>query len=321
MVDVAGAHRPRVEVDAAEVHEPQQGHGVVHDHVPARLLVGAPGLVDGVVVDTTAVSKVMPETNSLTYRGYAVQELCEECSFEEVAYLLWHGELPNQAQLAAFNEAEAKERPYDTVHLNVMGTTIALEAAVKNRIERFVYASTMYVYSPFGSFYRASKQAAETIIEAYRDRFSLDYTLLRYGSLYGPRAQDWNGLRRYVAQAVREGKLVYSGTGKERREYIHALDAARLSVDVLDAVHKNQAITVTGQQVLSSQDLIDMIFEIVGKEKKVTFSAENISTDHYALTPYRYTPKPAKKLVPGEFVDIGQGILEMVEEISAQSER
>lgn len=217
--------------------------------------------------------------------------------------------------------AAAKDRPYDTVHLNVMGTTIALEAAVKNRVERFIYASTMYVYSPFGSFYRASKQAAETIIEAYRDRFGIDYTLLRYGSLYGPRAQAWNGLRRYVAQAVSQGNLVYSGTGKERREYIHALDAARLSVDVLDAVHKNQAITVTGQQVLSSQDLIDMIFEIVGKEKNVTFSAENVSTDHYAMTPYRYTPKPAKKLVPAEFVDIGQGILEMVEEISAELER
>ena len=43
----------------------------------------------GVVVDTTAISKVVPETNSLTYRGYAVQDLAAHCSFEEVAYLLW----------------------------------------------------------------------------------------------------------------------------------------------------------------------------------------------------------------------------------------
>ena len=68
------------------------------------------GLV-GVYADTSSVSKVMPETNSLTYRGYAVQELCEECSFEEVAYLLWNGELPNAAQLAEFKRAEAAERP------------------------------------------------------------------------------------------------------------------------------------------------------------------------------------------------------------------
>jgi 2-methylcitrate synthase/citrate synthase II len=67
------------------------------------------GLV-GVYADTSSVSKVMPETNSLTYRGYAVQDLCEECSFEEVAYLLWHGELPDRDQLAAFKAAEAAER-------------------------------------------------------------------------------------------------------------------------------------------------------------------------------------------------------------------
>ena len=53
----------------------------------------------GVVVDETAVSKVVPETNSLTYRGYPVQELARYCSFEEVAYLLWNGELPTQDEL------------------------------------------------------------------------------------------------------------------------------------------------------------------------------------------------------------------------------
>ncbi len=67
------------------------------------------GLV-GVLADESSVSKVMPETNSLTYRGYAVQELCELCCFEEVAYLLWNGELPNAAQLAAFRAEEASQR-------------------------------------------------------------------------------------------------------------------------------------------------------------------------------------------------------------------
>ncbi len=67
------------------------------------------GLV-GVYADRSAVSKVMAETNSLTYRGYAVQDLAEACSFEEVAYLLWNGELPDRKQLNAFRRAEAAER-------------------------------------------------------------------------------------------------------------------------------------------------------------------------------------------------------------------
>jgi 2-methylcitrate synthase len=69
----------------------------------------------GVVVDTTAVSKVNPETNSLLYRGYPVQELAEKCTFEEVAYLLWHGELPDTAQLAEFETLERSLRRLDPV--------------------------------------------------------------------------------------------------------------------------------------------------------------------------------------------------------------
>jgi citrate synthase len=64
----------------------------------------------GVVVDTTAISKVVPETNSLTYRGYAVQDLATQRSFEEVAYLLWHGELPTDQQLSLFTQRERAAR-------------------------------------------------------------------------------------------------------------------------------------------------------------------------------------------------------------------
>ena len=60
----------------------------------------------GVVVDTTAISKVVPETNSLTYRGYPVQDLAAHCSFEQVAYLIWHGELPNAGELEQFTQRE-----------------------------------------------------------------------------------------------------------------------------------------------------------------------------------------------------------------------
>lgn len=74
----------------------------------------------GVVVDTTAVSKVVPETNSLTYRGYAVQELCAHCSFEEVAYLLWHGELPTRGQLELFCQRERAARRADRALLDLV---------------------------------------------------------------------------------------------------------------------------------------------------------------------------------------------------------
>ncbi|MEL7027665.1 MAG: citrate/2-methylcitrate synthase, partial [Pseudomonadota bacterium] len=74
----------------------------------------------GVVTDTTAVSKVMPETNSLTYRGYAVQDLSAHCRFEEVAYLMLNGELPTQSQLDAFIAEEKSHRALSADLLSVI---------------------------------------------------------------------------------------------------------------------------------------------------------------------------------------------------------
>ncbi|MCP2297315.1 Citrate synthase [Nocardia amikacinitolerans] len=72
------------------------------------------------MVDTTAISKVVPETNSLTYRGYAVQDLAAHCSFEEVAYLLWYGELPDVAQLELLCQRERAQRRIDRSILSLI---------------------------------------------------------------------------------------------------------------------------------------------------------------------------------------------------------
>jgi citrate synthase len=80
----------------------------------------------GVVVDTSAVSMVNPDTNSLTYRGYAVQDLAAHRSFEEVAYLLWHGELPTAEQLAAQNEVERANR---ALRDDLVATLLALPSS------------------------------------------------------------------------------------------------------------------------------------------------------------------------------------------------
>ena len=211
---------------------------------------------------------------------------------------------------------ESKEKPIETIELNVMGTAKILETIVKTNVKRFIFASTMYVYSPYGSFYRATKQSSESIIEVYSKEFGVDYSFLRYGSVFGPRAQSWNGLRGYVEQIFKSGKLDYHGTGKEVREYLHVKDAAKLSVDILKDKYRNKAITVTGHQALHSEEMIDLLFEIAGKENKVVYHQSEISPDHYVNTPYRFSPKPAIKLVPEEFYDLGQGVLEVMEEVA-----
>ena len=77
------------------------------------------GLV-GVYADVSTISKVMPETNSLTYRGYPVQDLAENASFDETAYLLWNGELPTRAELSAFQAEEKANRALTPALLRVL---------------------------------------------------------------------------------------------------------------------------------------------------------------------------------------------------------
>jgi 2-methylcitrate synthase len=74
----------------------------------------------GILVDETEVSKVMPEINSLTYRGYAAQDLCAQCKFEEVAYLILNKELPNKKQLKKFEKEETKERVLSKTLINIL---------------------------------------------------------------------------------------------------------------------------------------------------------------------------------------------------------
>ena len=213
--------------------------------------------------------------------------------------------------------SQAASNPKETIHTNIIGSTNVIEACCKTKVKRFFYASTLYVYSQQGSFYRVSKQAVESILEAYHDKCGLEFTILRYGSLYGPRAQDWNGLKRFVTQAIKERRIVYPGTGEERREYIHVQDAAKLSVQALSPKFANQCLTLTGTQILSTKDVMYMIREIIDREIEIEFSHDDpdFAICHYSLTPYRYTPRRGNKIVPTVFIDLGQGIMDMVEEV------
>ena len=210
--------------------------------------------------------------------------------------------------------SQTKSNPYETIDVNILGLTKTIQTALKNKVKKFVYASTMYVYSSHGSFYRASKQAAEIIIEAYQENFGLEFTLLRYGSLYGPRSQNWNGIKRFANQVINEGCIEYPGDGTEVREYIHVKDAAKLSIKALSNEYKNRAITITGQQQIKVSDMLMMLFEISGRKPKIKYLGEK-NYFHYGKTPYRYSPKPSMKIIPSEFVDLGQGLLDVIEEI------
>ncbi|EPR39804.1 NAD-dependent epimerase/dehydratase [Desulfovibrio sp. X2] len=209
---------------------------------------------------------------------------------------------------------EANVLPVETVKANILGNTVVLEACRLENVRRFVYASTVYVYSASGGFYRCSKQASELFIETYHENFGLEYTILRYGSLYGPRADLRNAIYRFVRQAMDEGVIRYYGSPDALREYIHVEDAALASVEILKPEFANSRIVLTGHQAMRVGDVMKMIAEILGGGVRFEFFSEKGSA-HYEITPYSFNPRMGRKYAPPLHMDLGQGVLRVVEEV------
>jgi UDP-glucose 4-epimerase len=219
----------------------------------------------------------------------------------------------NFAAFADLNEAI--DQPMRTAEVNILGNVNVLEACRSNKVNRFMYASTVYVYSREGGFYRCSKQSSEHYVEEYQRNYGLDYTILRYGSLYGPRADEGNGLYQIVQEAIKTGRLRYAGHPESMREYIHVDDAARASVVALGDEFKNESVVLTGQEPMRVFDMLKMLAEIMGiPEDSVEFSDDNYA-GHYIRTPYAYQPKLGRKYCPSMHVDLGQGLLQLINEV------
>ena len=212
---------------------------------------------------------------------------------------------------------ECAERPVDTARYNILATIFFLEACKENNIKRFIFASSAYVFSDAGYFYRISKQTCESFIENYYQLYGLPYTCLRYGSLYGDRADERNSIYKLLKNAILNKKISYRGEGDEVREFIHVRDAAQSSVEILENKYENQNIILTGTEKLTYLQLLETIQEIMKNKVKIEILPSSRKA-HYKLTPYNFIPKFGKKIVCNPHIDMGQGLLLCMAEIYEQ---
>ena len=113
--------------------------------------------------------------------------------------------------------------------------------------------------------------------------------------------------------------MEHSGKSSDQRDYIHVFDAARLSASILSPQYANKQYILTGNDRLQLADLYKMFGEILDKKVEVKFLGDiGASNGHYNITPYAYTPKIGHKLVSNEYVDMGQGLLQVIEEIASK---
>ena len=215
----------------------------------------------------------------------------------------------NFAGIADLNEGSKK--PLESINQNIYATAKIVESCIKYKIKRFIYSSTIYVYSNKGSFYKCSKQAAENYIEEYSKQSNLKFTILRFGSLYGPRSNYQNGLYKIVCDYLKNKKISYIGSKNTMREYIHINNAAKSCVDILEKQFVNKVIVITGKKKIYVKKILAIFSSLLKYKKEINF--KNVSNaNHYEKSPYSFSRNFGIKYFSENNINIKKGLEELI---------
>jgi len=188
---------------------------------------------------------------------------------------------------AIVSVAEAMEKPYDTVEINVIGTFNVAEACRRNGTEKLIYASSVAVYGeprylpvdeehPLNptNVYGATKLSGEAIIAGYHGNYGLKYTSLRFFNVYGPymKSGPYSGVILSFLNRIKKGMpLKIEGDGKQTRDFVYVNDVAESILKSIESEEVGPFNIGTGRE-LSIIELANLLFKITGKETGLSFT-------------------------------------------------
>ena len=219
----------------------------------------------------------------------------------------------NFAALSDLNKA--MHRPLSCAKINILGTVQALNLCRKYKIKRFIQASSIYATSSQGSFYSCSKRAAEDYLVEFNKSYKLNYTILRFGSVYGLRSDKSNGIRKILDQAISRKKIIYLGNKKSVRKYINVLDAAKGCVEILKERYKNKCVVLSGKKSIKISELLKFLSQLLNINSKIIYKDEKGNTGHYIKMPSLYKAKKGRGLSLRSSINFHEGLLSLIQNI------
>ena len=195
----------------------------------------------------------------------------------------------NFAGLADLDISQSK--PLETAKLNIIGTINSLLMCKKYKIKKFIHASSIYANTEEGGFYGCSKKAAEDYIEKFCAKNKVKFSILRFGSLYGARADKGNGVNTIIVNSLKKNKAVYEGSSNTSRKYIHISDAIKACLEVIKKKYDNKFINITGKKNVKVSKLMNIIVKNLQlKDKKLIFLNKK-RPGHYVRKPTPFKPR------------------------------
>ena len=210
---------------------------------------------------------------------------------------------------------QAMHEPLLCAKVNILGTVQALNLCHKYKVRRFIHASSIYATSSQGSFYSCSKRAAEDYLVEFNKSYKLNYTILRFGSVYGPRSDKNNGIRIILDKAISQRKIIYMGNKKAVRKYINVFDAAKACVEILKNRYENKCVVLTGPKSIKISEVLEFLAKILNINSKIIFKDEKGNTGHYIKTPNLYEAKKGRGLLLRSRINFHDGLLSLIQDI------
>ena len=211
---------------------------------------------------------------------------------------------------------ESNSKPLKAINFNILGTANILEAIKTNKINsRIIFASSIYARSKQGGVYSTTKRTCESLIENYSHDYKLNYTILRFGSLYGLRANNFNAIHQLILQGIKYKKIIRDGDGTEIRNYINVKDAAKICVEILKKNYINKYYNIMGQEKISVKKIIKLISKKTNT-KKIIYRKGKPNNMHYKKNPFTYKVKDANFFKLKKSINLEEGIQEIIQSYS-----
>lgn len=206
---------------------------------------------------------------------------------------------------------ESNKNPFRTIENNVVGTISLLRACLKRKVKKIIFASSIYAISEQGGIYSTSKLSSEMIIERVCKKFNLKFVILRFGSVYGGVANNFNTIQKFIRSAKTKKKIFRDTKGDEVRSYIHILDVAKIVFESIKRKYENGYYNVFGGTKTTVKKLL---FEIRSQIPglKLMFTKKDTRKYNYKKNPFTYKLRKGKNIKLKKYINLKKGISNII---------
>jgi len=208
---------------------------------------------------------------------------------------------------ASADLTRSNEKPFETIEHNIIGTAKLLRLCVKNNVKKIVFASSIYARSEQGGIYSTSKLSSEMIIEKICKKFGIKFVILRFGTVYGDRANSFNTVQNFINSAKKKKNIFRQTRGNEIRSYIHVKDVAKITLMSLKKKYENGFYNVFGNKNIIVRDLLNVI-KGFSPDLKIFYSKVDKKKYNYKVNPFTYKLRLGKNLKLKKYIPINEGI-------------